>query len=147
LVAEHRLWQQYIVNQKFNRSTLQHRFRFEERFIPKVALQQGEIASSGTKFSTRLRYFVRAIVPITGKGPFTKGTFIALQNELFVNTSHLSHVNGMIYDQNRLYGAIGYRTASTFDIELGYMWQNVNRASPAADINNHIVQLATYLRL
>jgi hypothetical protein len=147
LVAEHRMWQQFIVNQKLRRSSLQHRFRLEERFIPKVALQQGEITNSGTKFSTRLRYFARAVVPISGEGPFKKGAFVALQNELFVNTTNLSNVNGMIYDQNRLYGAIGYRAASNFDMELGYMWQNVNRASPVADIDNHIIQLATYLRL
>ena len=88
LLGEHRLWQQYIINQGFTRNiTLQHRFRLEERWVPRAALSNGAIVRDGYAFSTRLRYFARTIIPLRQhSGGFSGGIFAALQNEIFVNT-------------------------------------------------------------
>ena len=72
--------------------------------------------------------------------------FAALQNEIFINIGNTANVNGEIFDQNRLYLALGYRPHPKADIEIGYMNQYVNGKGNLFT-NNHILQLAGYLRL
>jgi hypothetical protein len=69
-----------------------------------------------------------------------------LQNEVFVNIGDKSAVNGDIFDQNRAYGAPGYRFSSRFDAEMGYLNQYINGRNDAFS-NNPIVQMAVYTRL
>jgi len=92
-----------------------------------------------------LRYFIRGIIPFTKQPEFSRGLFLALQNEVFLNTGNKTAVNGKIFDQNRLYAAIGYRLPGKIDIEAGYM--NQYTVTPASFINNHIAQIAVYKRL
>ena len=147
LLTEHRFWQQYIINQPIPASVIQHRFRFEERFVPKPVMKDGNLASDGTAFSTRFRYFTRTVLPLKKPtGSFTKGWFGALQNEIFLNATGSKKVNGKVFDQNRLYGAFGYRFAKGFDVEIGYLWQYVERRSGLQDISNRVGQLAFYWR-
>lgn len=147
LLPEHRLWQQYTINQPMPYSVIQHRFRFEERFLPVPELKENNLEANGYRFSTRFRYFTRTVLPL--KKPvdgFTKGWFGALQNEVFLNLTGKGNVNGNVFDQNRLYGAIGYRVTKGFDAELGYMWQYIQRRSGIENISNNIGQLAVYWR-
>ncbi len=147
LLAEHRLWQQYIINQPIPSSVIQHRFRFEERFVPKPVIKNGNMEADGYAFSTRFRYFARTVLPLKKPaGSFTKGWFGALQNEIFLNVTGSKKVNGKVFDQNRLYGAFGYRLAKGFDVEIGYLWQYVERRSGLQDISNQVGQVAFYWR-
>ncbi|RYG05963.1 MAG: DUF2490 domain-containing protein [Chitinophagaceae bacterium] len=143
---EHRIWQQLIINQPVSFFTLQHRFRLEERFIVRHRLENGDFKTGGNYYATRFRYFGRAVIPLDGAKPFTKGLFGAVQNEVFLNLGDNSSVNGKSFDQNRLYLAIGYRLRKEFDLEVGYMNQYISGVNKAF-VNNHILQLATYLRL
>jgi len=104
------------------------------------------INNDGSLYANRLRYFIRSILPLQQRSTFNIGLFAALQNEVFVNFSNTSNVNGKFFDQNRLYLAIGYRLHSSFDIEAEYMNQYVS-GSGDAFINNHVVQVAGYVRL
>jgi Protein of unknown function (DUF2490) len=88
LLPEHRLWQQFIVIQPVKKAvSIQHRFRFEERFIPVAEAKDGSLEKKETLFATRLRYFARSVIPLQNNDSFTRGLFAALQNEVFVNTS------------------------------------------------------------
>ncbi len=74
-----------------------------------------------------MRYFIRGVVPLRGdKASFSEGPFFAFQNELFLNLQHRDHVNGKVFDQNRLFLAGGYRLSSRYDLEVGYMNQFIN---------------------
>jgi len=152
LLAEHRIFQQYLVSHKAWTATVAHRLRLEERFVPIPTLEDGEVEKSGDRYSTRFRYFIRAIIPLSNQRPFEKGMFTALQNELFLNVSNKENVNDQAFDQNRVYGAIGYRVSKKFDIEAGWMLQYVARrplvgANFNNDLSNRIIQLAIYSRL
>jgi len=147
LLGEHRIWQQYIINQSVKNTAISHRFRLEERFIPRPTSDGTTIDWNNRLYSTRLRYFIRAVVPLVKDKPFTKGVFIGLQNEIFTNLTDQQNVNTHFFDQNRAYAALGYRFSKKFDIEAGYMNQFIKGVAKTGNRNNHIIQLATYLRL
>lgn len=145
LLPEHRIWQQVLINQKISKVALAHRFRFEERFIPRAAVIDNRITQEGSDPAFRFRYFIRGLLPLTAGPSFSAGPFLALQNEVFLNTGNKTAVNGKSFDQNRLYGAVGYRFPGKMDVEVGYMNQYSNTRT--SFINNHILQLAVYKRL
>lgn len=135
-LTEHRIWEQYIYTHKIKPMYAQHRFRLEQRFME---------TAGGEVFSQRFRYFFRAILPVLdAKETFVKGPFVALQNELFFNVQNKGKLNGKLFDQNRAYGAVGYRFAKSFDIEAGYLNQFINGRSN--NTTNHAIQLAFYTR-
>ena len=151
---EHRIWEQFLLTHPLTigkglharKGTLAHRFRVEQRFIAKSRVLNNEFDNYGNVFANRLRYFIRNVTPLVPWSTAGKAPFLALQNEVFVNFGDKSGVNGEFFDQNRAYIALGYRFHKSFDAEMGYMNQYVNGRGNAF-VNNHIVQLATYVRL
>lgn len=103
-VNEHRIYQQFITKQKIQGGvTLQHRYRFEQRFVEEI-------------FKLRFRYFLGVNVPVNKE----ETLYLSAYNEIFLNTKDT------IFDRNRLYGGFGYRLNTTFRFELGYMNQFFN---------------------
>lgn len=136
---ESRTWQQLIINTKIGKiSTLQHRFRLEQRFLDNTTNRNDHY------FSQRLRYFARAVIPFKKDSTFVKGPFIGLQNEIFVNVQNKEKVNNHFFDQNRAYVALGYRLHKKVDVEVGYLNQYVKQAE--AYFFNHVIQTAIYTR-
>jgi hypothetical protein len=135
-LTENRIWEQYIYNAKLGRTSLVNRLRLEQRFIEQ---------QTDNVFAQRLRYFVRAVIPVNKpQKTFDKGLFVALQNEIFLNIQNKEVTNNSVFDQNRAYGALGYRFSKKVDIETGYMNQYTNGL--ANDVSNNIIQLAIYTR-
>lgn len=144
---EHRIWQQFLVSHAIKKNQLSHRFRLEERYRERVVSTNGTtFFRDGYDYSTRFRYFVRDIIPFNNNPVFTNGLFAAIQNEVFVNVTDKKNVNGKFFDQNRFYVAAGYRFHKKFDLEIGYMNQHISGINKYS-ANNHILQLASYLRL
>ena len=110
-VNEHRIFQQFITKQKFQRIGLLHRYRFEQRFVE-------------DDFKLRFRYFLSLNIALN-KPVLTDNTFyLSAYNEIFLNSKD------NIFDRNRLYGGLGYRQNKLVRFELGYMNQfmdNQNR--------------------
>jgi len=104
IVNEHRIYQQFINKHKVSRVYLQHRFRFEQRFVEDV-------------FKLRWRYFLAFNIPLTNPTMEDKTVYLSAYNEIFLNTE------GNIFDRNRLYGGLGYKVNKTVRFELGYMNQ------------------------
>ena len=103
-VNEHRIFQQFITKQKFGRTALQHRYRFEQRFVE-------------DDFRLRFRYFLGIHVYFNNTS-LEDGTWhFSMYNEIFINTED------NIFDRNRLYGGIGYKLNKMFRFEMGYMNQ------------------------
>ena len=101
---EHRVYQQFITRQNFNKVFLQHRYRIEERFLP-------------NDFQMRFRYFLGINIPINKPKIEKNAYYFSAYNEIFINAQQ------KIFDRNRLYGAIGYVFNKNIKIEAGYMAQ------------------------
>jgi len=136
-LTEHRIWEQYLFKHKLGTVSASHRLRLEQRFIERNA--------PDNLFAQRFRYFFRFIIPLKKEAKnFERGVFVALQNELFFNVQHKNELNGKLFDQNRAYGALGYRFSKRLDVEAGYMNQSIKGATN--NTANNIVQLALYTK-
>jgi hypothetical protein len=143
-LPEHRVWEQLVFAHKIKShrkpvAAITHRLRLEQRFIPRHHAEGNMLVRDGHRTAGRLRYFARGVVPL-GSNP-GKGMFAAVQNELFFHTA-----DGGSFDQNRAYVAAGYRVCPQLDLEMGYMNQYIAGVG-SASTNNHILQVATYIRL
>lgn len=107
---EHRIYQQFITRQAHGRFVLQHRYRFEQRFIE-------------DDFRMRVRYFLGANIALTHKQMEDKTLYLSLYNEIFINTKKT------YFDRNRLYGGLGYRFSKHVRTEIGFMNQTTNTVS------------------
>ena len=101
-INEHRIYQQFISKQAIGKINIQHRYRFEQRFIE-------------DDFKLRYRYFLSLRIPLLKTN---KKYYISAYNELFINGTREN-----IFDRNRIYGGLGYSLNSNIKLELGYMNQ------------------------
>ncbi|GGD81252.1 DUF2490 domain-containing protein [Planktosalinus lacus] len=107
---EHRIYQQFITRQNFNKLSLQHRYRFEQRFIEE-------------DFKLRLRYFLGLNYSLSQKETMDNTFYLSMYNEVFLNTE------GNYFDRNRLYGSLGYRFSKSIKSEIGFMNQTLQNSS------------------
>ena len=99
---EHRIYQQFISKQTIGNVKVQHRYRFEQRFIE-------------DDFKLRYRYFLSFKTPLLRTN---KKYYISAYNEIFINATGENS-----FDRNRIYGGLGYKLNSNIKLELGYMNQ------------------------
>jgi len=105
-IDEHRVFQQLITRQKIGKVKLQHRYRFEQRWV------------ASSDFKVRFRYFLSINVPFKQESKW----YFSAYNEVFINTK--------AFDRNRLYTGIGHALNDKLKFEVGYMNQflrNSNR--------------------
>ena len=103
-VNEHRIFQQFISKQRIGSVALQHRYRFEQRFVE-------------DDFKLRFRYFLGLSAPLSFKKGAGSGFYLSAYNEIFLNTK------SSVFDRNRLYGGLGYQLSKNIRLEAGYMNQ------------------------
>ena len=115
---ESRLYQQLTTRQSIGRVQLQHRYRFEQRFVEGAA----------ETVRLRFRYFLGINVPLLGPTIEDKEPYLTAYNEIFLNKSEPTL--RQIFDRDRVYGGLGYRLNEHLRFELAYM--NQIRQSPVA---------------
>ena len=108
-VNEHRIYQQFINKHKIGILKVQHRFRFEQRWIKAPLVE--------TFFTMRARYFLSLNIPLNNKQVVDNTLYASVYNELFINLKNNA------FDRNRLYGGLGYKINDGLRFELGYMNQ------------------------
>jgi hypothetical protein len=99
-INEHRIFQQFTSKQNIGSLILNHRYRFEQRFVE-------------DDFKMRFRYFLGLNIPFSETSKY----YISAYNEVFLNTM------SAIFDRNRVYGGIGYSLNKNLKLEAGYMNQ------------------------
>jgi hypothetical protein len=99
-ISENRLFEQFILLDQVWEFRLEHRYRFEQRFIN----FDGE-----TDTRHRARYRLQVTLPLTNT------FFINIYDEIFLN------LQDQVFDQNRLYGALGVRITENSSLQVGYL--------------------------
>ncbi len=138
---EHRIWEQFIMKSKLCRFDVQHRYRLEQRFIENWVkdLLTNEFNCEGYLFRQRVRYLCRATIPISRKEMKDNTLFLSFYDEVFLGFGKGIAKN--ILDQNRLYGAIGWKFNSNFNVQLGYLNQFVVKSDGIKSERNHTFQI------
>ncbi len=124
---EHNVFLGLKTKHKVSSGSLEQRLRFERRWRG----LDPEIKSVPYQFtgSSRCRYRLRLKYPIDNK--FT----LIVKDEVWVN---LKENIEPVYNQNWLYGAIGYRINPTYDIAIGYQWQHLSNGNHSFTNNEMI---------
>ncbi|QQT25958.1 DUF2490 domain-containing protein [Sphingobacterium spiritivorum] len=104
-ISEHRIYQQFLTKQKFGRVALSHRYRFEQRFLR-------------NRTDLRMRYFLSVNVPLSSPEMKPQTLYFSAYNEVFINMKKDA------FDQNRLYGALGYVVSPKIRLEAGLLNQH-----------------------
>lgn len=108
-IEENRTWQQFLMRNSLGRIAFEHRYRLEQRWL----------RGKQDIYLDRVRYLLRATVPISNKTLMEKTFFLSFYNEVFI------HFAPGPFDRNRLYGALGYQFRPGLNIQLGYLAQTV----------------------
>lgn len=119
VIREHRIFQQYILKNDFDKFHLQHRIRLEERFF-------------SNDFKLRFRYFLGATIPLNKTELSQNTIYISLYDEFFLNTQN------NLFDQNRAYGGLGYFISKNLKTELGLL--NLHTTNQ----NQYIIQFSLF---
>ena len=122
LVTENRIWQQFILRNKINNIKFRHRYRLEQRWV-----KQNDV----TSYKNRARYMLSAKVPLSKNE--SSPLFLFIYDEVFL------HIDDNPFNQNRLYGALGYTVNKNMNIQAGYLRHR------NGDLNLDRLQLAVFL--
>jgi hypothetical protein len=137
---EHRIWEQFVIKNKVGRVDFSHRYRLEQRFIENWVKDENAVyAQDGFVFRQRVRYRFMATVPLSRKEMKDNTLFLAVYDEPFLGFG--KGIGKNILDQNRLYGALGWRFNKDFNVQLGYLNQYVVKTDGIKAERNHTLQI------
>jgi len=101
---EYRTTLQAILFQSVDKVSIQHRYRYEFRFLDENGKQ-------------RIRYRIQLGIPITGEKIEKGVVFATVGNEFLLDTKPKLN-----FSQNRLYAMLGYQFTSSLNFQFGYMY-------------------------
>ncbi len=112
---EHRIWEQFILRNKIGRVGFEHRYRLEQRWI--------SFSSGEDDYKNRVRYRVYVSVPLNNSKMDNGTVYLAFYDEIFLDLSSTP------FDQNRLYGAVGYKLNKALNFQAGYLSHRLGSTS------------------
>lgn len=146
--SELRIAPQVILSQQFGKLKIDHRLRYELRWLganqsvdDKSFLYGGDFSTS--TYKQRFRYQFKGTMPLNKAKMEDKTLYAQAYNELFINMgANVANIN--LLDQNRVLVGLGYRFNKFYSLEAGFMQQVIFRFNNAdknnVDVNN-ILQL------
>lgn len=138
---EHRIWQTLLLTNKNGRFNFSHRYRLEQRFSEKYKNDtNGDMVFERVIYTNRIRYLFSVVVPINKKLNEKDAVFLRFYDEAFVSFG--KNVGKNIFDQNRLYFALGYQILPTTNLQAGYLNHLVFKADGIHYENNHTLQIS-----
>ncbi|RYE24341.1 MAG: DUF2490 domain-containing protein [Sphingobacteriales bacterium] len=146
-VPEHRIFEQLIWNGNVGRVWLNHRLRLQQRFVGKVDQKAVEQDVTGWNYLNRVRYQIRATVPLNHPKMQDKTWYVVPFDEILIGFG--KNVNQNIFDQNRLGLLFGMQYNKAVKAEIGYFNQTVQQGALVSGNEvfqyNHGLMLNLYL--
>ncbi len=122
---EHRIYLDALVNNDLPNFELNHRFRYEQRYMGLFYDGNNDRIEDSWRLFHRFRYRVRGALPLKGNTADPKEFYLHAYNELFIGFGNEVGMN--IFDQNRINIGIGYKIDKKAKIEAGFFSQTVQR--------------------
>ncbi|MFL9483155.1 DUF2490 domain-containing protein [Chitinophagaceae bacterium LWZ2-11] len=101
---EFRIWQQFIVNNNYSHLKIEHRYRFEERWI------NGD-------FKIRIRYRINPVIALNKPKVGPKTAYISIFDEIFFG-NHAPY-----FERNRFFAGAGYQFNKLIAVQSGFIRQ------------------------
>jgi hypothetical protein len=117
---EHRIYQMALINNPIGKVLLSHRFMLEQRWVGR-SLDPNATKADESVYLNRIRYMLRADLPLDGPTLDDKEPYLAIYDEIMIGFG--KNVNQNIFDQNRLGILVGYRFSGSVRIDGGYFNQ------------------------
>ncbi|MEY2924189.1 MAG: hypothetical protein RLZZ337_737 [Bacteroidota bacterium] len=145
--TEYTAWEALFLRHQVGRLNFMHRYRLEQRFIEKDTYDSSAYAwqKTGNTYKNRFRYMLSVEIPLNHKTMQDNTWFISANDEIFVGMGENQGKN--VFEQNRIYGALGYRFDKDFNLQLGYMNQKLIKADTIHVENNHTLMVGAVYNL
>lgn len=138
---EHRLWEQIQIKNQLGSIEWVNRLRLEQRWL-QLPVRDGETGifePGDAVYSNRFRLLNRASLPFKGKTIGDNSLYFTVYDELLINFG--KNVASNIFDQNRAYIALGYKIPKVGRLELGYLFQTIQKSDGVKIERNHTLQV------
>lgn len=146
--TEHRSYQMLTITDKVWHIDLSHRLMLEQRWLGKYTTPNAA-SEDAYVYANRLRYMLRAQLPLKGAAMADKTPYLAVYDEILIGFGR--NVNENVFDQNRLGGVLGYRFSRRLRLEAGYLSQIVQLGREVAGRNvfqhNHALLVSSFVQL
>ena len=143
---EHRIWQQALYKHTlFGRIPVDHRLRFEERFIQSRTFSpdDGVIYNGYRNRQFRIRYRFQAKLPLNGSKIEPGVWFLGVYDEVFISRGKA--VTFHEPDQNRIFVGPGYQFTKRLSVHPGFLYQMLIKGNGRQQENNMGIQvMVTY---
>lgn len=106
--GEHRIFEQFILNNELWKLKFEHRYRLEQRFLD---------FGDRTDTQHRARYRLQVTLPLS------QIFFLNFYDEIFLN------LQNEVFGQNRLYGAVGANITGNLSVQAGYLKNHFTSAN------------------
>ena len=141
---EHNIWEQVMLKSTTGRVSIQHRFRFEHRFVDNIVVLFPNVnphaGIDGTTYSNRFRY--RLIVSFDlVRFENNQSLFFNGFDELWINQAN--NMMPTSFARNWIYTGLGYKFNNDFNIQLGHMRQQ-DKTGNNNYISSSIIQLSLF---
>ena len=142
---EQRLYEDLTLqNEPLGRLVLTHRLRLEQRWLGARG-PDGRGRVLDWEFQHRIRYQLAGEWALQGPTVDDGEWYLNAFDELFVGFGR--NVGGYVFNQNRLSGGLGYRFKKNAKVELNYLSQISQHATPDPATNRPVFELNQGFRL
>lgn len=139
---EHRIWQQLQMKSQHGRFEWINRLRLEQRMVKNPVPTEADpnkFEPGEAVYSNRFRLFNRVSIPFKGKTIEDNSVYFTIYDEVLFSFGKNVAANAL--DQNRAYAALGYKIPKVGRLELGYLYQTINKSDGVKRERNHTLQV------
>ncbi|SNR31568.1 MULTISPECIES: DUF2490 domain-containing protein [Hymenobacter] len=141
---EHRLYEDISLADKLGRVSLTHRIRLEQRWLGTRA-REGQGRVQEWAYQNRIRYQLSGQYPLKGAAVDDGEWYVNAFDELFMGFGR--NVGNNVFNQNRLSGGLGYQFTSNAKVELNYLFQISQHATPEPASQRPVFEINNGFRL